>query len=648
MCHGDCHAVIVVYLFFAFSVWTHFALRLFGIRKCLWKPWFLNYCLPFVYQLQVMSQTIVSRPSQSKPVVCPTDSCEYKGTVTRILHHFRQCHAPDEMTREFVAEYNLHQCPYCHQWFQRLLRHTPGCKISHSSSHNEDPQRVPLSSDSFSTDKCERESCVQVETALPVSTSLASNVIENTDSCLPRIKPNSNLSNGSISSAEAMDARAWSLMESLSVNDILSSPVPRTVTRVPNAAVSVFRQCCSIPLERIASDPSDAVAWQHLMLVPRMVLTPPKRGGRAGTQEIRHLCQKFLEYRWEELLQLNIPRSSKESKVSRNHQRNSALRLVCYGELSRAARILCSKGLAPATQATVDKLATKHPLQRQIPEYEEPKPDSLLNLNQQSLSRLIRSAPRGSGNGPSGWRYEHLRALIADRQICDYLHILCSAIASSSPPKQAITLLSASRLVALPKGVNDVRPIAIGEVLRRITAKAICSEKQTDFQSFFCPIQHGVATEGGVETIVHHVQALIEQHPEWVILKSDVKNAFNSISRQHMLQQICNSFPDLYPHAFSMYGHVSSLVYTMGERTVILQSQEGVHQGDPLGPSLFAIAIQPLLFEVQKRHARVQTLAYLDDVFLIGPPKETVNAFQDLQSQFESAELHVSKQKCEA
>ena len=42
------------------------------------------------------------------------------------------------------------------------------------------------------------------------------------------------------------------------------------------------------------------------------------------------------------------------------------------------------------------------------------------------------------------------------------------------------------------------------------------------------------------------------------------------------------------------------------------------------------------------------SLAYLDDVFLIGPPKETVNAFQDLQSQFESAELHVSKQKCEA
>ncbi|XP_062517793.1 uncharacterized protein LOC134193028 [Corticium candelabrum] len=115
-----------------------------------------------------------------------------------------------------------------------------------------------------------------------------------------------------------------------------------------------------------------------------------------------------------------------------------------------------------------------------------------------------------------------------------------------------------------------------------------------------------------------------------------------------MLQQVCNHFPDVYPHAFNMYGHVSSLVYTKGHSTVILQSQEGVHQGDPLGPSLFSITIQPLLSKVQKQHPRVQTLAYLDDVFLIGSPEETVNAFQDLQCQFESTGLLVSKQKCEA
>ena len=65
------------------------------------------------------------------------------------------------------------------------------------------------------------------------------------------------------------------------------------MSRVPNVAVSVFHKSCGIPLERIASDSSDAVAWKLLMLVPRMVLTPPKRGGRAGCQEIHNLCQNF-------------------------------------------------------------------------------------------------------------------------------------------------------------------------------------------------------------------------------------------------------------------------------------------------------------------------------------------------------------------
>ena len=38
----------------------------------------------------------------------------------------------------------------------------------------------------------------------------------------------------------------------------------------------------------------------------------------------------------------------------------------------------------------------------------------------------------------------------------------------------------------------------------------------------------------------------------------------------------------------------------------------------------------------------------MDDVFIIGSPEETVNAFQDLQCQYESTGLLVSKQKCEA
>ena len=169
------------------------------------------------------------------------------------------------------------------------------------------------------------------------------------------------------------------------------------------------------------------------------------------------------EYRWEELLQLNIPRSSKESKTSRNHQRNSALRLVCYGELSRAARILCSKGLAPATQATVDKLTSKHPLQRQVPEYEEPKSDSLLNLSL-FLAWLDLHPVVLETVHPGGDTNIYVPWLLIVKSVTIYT--FCAV------PLHPAHLLNKPSLFCRPLAwshyqkelINDVRPIAFGEV----------------------------------------------------------------------------------------------------------------------------------------------------------------------------------------
>lgn len=108
------------------------------------------------------------------------------------------------------------------------------------------------------------------------------------------------------------------------------------------------------------------------MLVPRMVLAAPKRGGRAGVQENRSVVQKILECRWEELLQFTVLSSSKEFKQSKNHKKNAAIRLIHCGELSQAARILGSSRLAPATLETVSKLKSKHPPCQSVPSLKEP------------------------------------------------------------------------------------------------------------------------------------------------------------------------------------------------------------------------------------------------------------------------------------
>ena len=68
-----------------------------------------------------------------------------------------------------------------------------------------------------------------------------------------------------------------------------------------------------------------------------------------------------------------------------------------------------------------------------------------------------------------------------------------------------------------------------------------------------------------------------------------------------------------------------------GTSSVFLSLEKGVHQGDPLGPALFATAIHPVLKELQRRYPRIHLLAYLDDVFLLGS-SGVLSAFHDLKN----------------
>ena len=139
-----------------------------------------------------------------------------------------------------------------------------------------------------------------------------------------------------------------------------------------------------------------------------------------------------------------------------------------------------------------------------------------------------------------------------------------------------------------------------------------------------------MATECGTELITHHIELFLEHNPDWVILKTDIKNAFNSISRQQIMKQVAKSFPDVYNHVVQMYEKVSPLVFMQGSTPVIIASAEGVHQGDFLGPILFALVIHFDLINLQEEHSKVCFLAYLDDVFIMGHPADIQPVFQAL------------------
>lgn len=97
-------------------------------------------------------------------------------------------------------------------------------------------------------------------------------------------------------------------------------------------------------------------------------------------------------------------------------------------------------------------------------------------------------------------------------------------------------------MVPVPDGPVAVRPVASGEFLRRLVGKFLVRRHEgMEEAADLCPQQLGVGVKGSTDLLPQGVQALVnslwaqEPRGEWGVLKVDVKNAFNCMSRKAML-----------------------------------------------------------------------------------------------------------------
>ena len=113
------------------------------------------------------------------------------------------------------------------------------------------------------------------------------------------------------------------------------------------------------------------------------------------------------------------------------------------------------------------------------------------------------------------------------------------------------------------------------------------------------PLQVGVGMKNGADAVIHSVQRLVaeNQHKkDYGMLKVDFSNAFNILAREKMILEVKENFPILSPWIEFCYGNQPLLFF--GD--MVIKSCEGVQQGDPLGPLLFALTIQPLIQKIHR------------------------------------------------
>ncbi|KAL5517866.1 hypothetical protein EMCRGX_G003497 [Ephydatia muelleri] len=260
---------------------------------------------------------------------------------------------------------------------------------------------------------------------------------------------------------------------------------------------------------------------------------------------------------------------------------------------AKACRILVSSGLAPNNEDTWKLIREKHP-EGPLPIIPETTSAQSISLNDDfDVYNILKSFPKGTAAGPSGLRVQHLldaASIPLPTTIGSLLRRVVNLLVSGKVPQEVSLFMAGGSLTALsklkPGCAPDIRPIAVGEVLRRLTGKCLCAVLKQRVIDFFEPIQFGVACPMGSEKVIHGIRACVEKFwndRDFSVMKVDFKNAFNLVSRDAVLQECANHFPDLLPWVAWCYGSHPFLWHTMGQLT----SQSGVQQGDPLGPFLW-------------------------------------------------------------
>ena len=390
----------------------------------------------------------------------------------------------------------------------------------------------------------------------------------------------------------------------------------------------------------LAANMGDKRLWVLEAIFARCIL-PACRGPRAGdalsqAKVVRERLRRWRagEYMalWREAVELCTRRPKRgrqrggRDKERTQEQKNGerARVLAQEGEYSRGLQALTSSGMAPQNPTTEAILRAKHPPASSNP---GPTPTSEappLSITPMEVEKAVKKFRRGSVPGPSGLRPEHVKGALkappnrSDKALSGLTKLVNNMLAGKVPPSVAPYLCGA-RLHAAIKKDGGLRPIAVGNLARRITAKCAASRVAEKALVHLSPLQLGVAVHGGCEAIANAVRETLEREPDKLLLQADFINAFNTMDRGKVLEEVASFSPELLPWVVTVYGTPSHLQYG----TSLIPSTAGLQQGDALASFLFSLALHPIIKQVE---LQVPSLAlhvwFLEDGTAVGTKEE--------------------------
>ena len=299
------------------------------------------------------------------------------------------------------------------------------------------------------------------------------------------------------------------------------------------------------------------------------------------------------------------------------------------GDLQKGIQALTSHGCAGMTDDVVQQLIDKHPQDVPLPNCYASECEQIL-VTKDDVLAAVKSFKKSAAPGRSGMRPTHIINGIANR--ADFLNnftVVIQLMVNAQIPAELAQIIAGGPLIPLLKKDGGIRPITIGEVIKRVTSKIAIRKTMNKFQQLVDGIQLGVGIKNGIEAVLHCLNNVlrsdyIDENDLTILV--DFTNAFNLTARQPFIDIVKTRLPEILKWVQFLYCTASFLFLPGGK---IILCCTGVQQGDPLSMALFCLAAHPLLFQLSQiiselaPHKPTLVAAICDDVTLLVPDAAT-------------------------
>ncbi|KAL5262366.1 hypothetical protein ACHWQZ_G007921 [Mnemiopsis leidyi] len=284
--------------------------------------------------------------------------------------------------------------------------------------------------------------------------------------------------------------------------------------------------------------------------------------------------------------------------------------LMSKGKLSQASRMINRDrgGLLEIDEAVKAKLIEKHPEGQPINQESLERDETYVPEHVQEVifeaidgNMVAKAAMRTEGSGgptlidSDCWKQilcsKNFKQQQAD--LCDSIAQLTKKLCVASAEPDDLKELLASRLIPLDKNPG-VRPIGIGEVLRRIMGKCVTWNIKDDIESSAGGLQTCAGHKAGIEAAIHAFHDIYREDECDGLLLVDASNAFNSLNRKLALANMSSLCPPFFQYLQNTYLEPSRL-YLSGGDGQFIYSSEGTTQGDNCAMAFYAISTLPII-----------------------------------------------------